>query len=117
MQLVLFMLRSPALMPGLPELVYQTSEKNYAQLQAQLLQLVQSMMGGDGRRPSPWACTCRSCAPTTCPSPRGRCIETQGAWPSPPNCASALLRTGLGYLDNCRAWNVQPVARPAVSSR
>ena len=27
-----------------------------------------------------------------------------------PELRSAVLRTGLGYIDNCRAWNVQPSA-------
>ena len=36
-------------------------------------------------------------------------IETKAAAIAP-ELRSAVLRTGLGYLDNCRAWNVQPSA-------
>jgi hypothetical protein len=108
MQLVLFMMRSPMLMPGLPELVYQTSERNYAGLQAQLLQLAQASMGGEGGAIAMGLHLSVMCADYL-PFTSRAMIEAKAA-SIPTELRSAVLRTGLGYIDNCRAWNVTPSA-------
>jgi len=118
MQLVLFMMRSPMLLPNLPELVYQTSEQNYAQLQAQLLQLAQASMGGAGGAIAMGLHLSVMCADYL-PFTSRAMIEAKAA-AVPAELRPAILRTGLGYLDNCRAWNVQPspaaVAQPMTSA-
>jgi pimeloyl-ACP methyl ester carboxylesterase len=111
MQLVLFMMRSPMLMPGLPELVYQASEQNYAQLQAQLLQLAQASMGGAGGAIAMGLHLSVMCADYL-PFTTRAMIESKAAAIAP-ELRRAVLRTGLGYIDNCQAWNVQP-SSPAV---
>jgi pimeloyl-ACP methyl ester carboxylesterase len=117
LQLVLFMLRSPDAMLNLPDLVYQTYEKNYQQLQQFLLQLVSSMMGGGGGAISMGLHLSVMCADYL-PFTSRAAIEAK-ALDIPPELRSAMLRVGLGYLDNCRAWNVQAspsdVAQPVTS--
>jgi pimeloyl-ACP methyl ester carboxylesterase len=108
MQLVLFMMRSPMSMPGLPELVYQVSEQNYGQLQSQLLQLAQASMGGAGGGIAMGLHLSVMCADYM-PFTSKAMIEAKAA-AVPMELRSAILRTGLGYIDNCKAWNVQPSA-------
>ena len=112
LQLVLFMLRSPAQTPDLPEIVYQTSQSNYALLQQKLLGLLQATMGGGAAGAISMGLHMSVMCADYLPFTSRMNIETKAAAIAPA-LRTAMLRTGLGYIDNCRAWNV-PASAPAV---
>ena len=117
MQLLLFMMRSPAMIPDVPEVVYQASEKKYTLLQTILFQLLQASMGGAGGGIAMGLHLSVMCADYM-PFTSQAAIESKSAAIAP-ELRAAVLRTSLGYIDNCKAWNVTPsaptVAQPVQS--
>jgi pimeloyl-ACP methyl ester carboxylesterase len=120
LQLSLLLLRSPATVAELPEIVFQAREKKYPIIERLLLQLVQSMMGGGGAGAGVamglhLSVMCADYLPFT----SREAIEMRGASISPA-LRAPLVRAGLGYLENCKVWNVRPspaaITQPVTSA-
>jgi pimeloyl-ACP methyl ester carboxylesterase len=108
LQLSLLLLRSPTTAVELPEIVFQAQEKKFMVIERLLLQLVQQMMGGGGGANSialglHLSVICSDYLPFT-----SREKMEMNAASISPELRAPLLQASLGYLENCRIWNVRP---------
>jgi len=123
LQLSLLLLRSPMTAAEFPEIVFQARDKKYMVVERLVLQLVQQMMGGGGGANSialglHLSVICSEFLPFTSREK----MEMRAASISP-ELRAPLLQASLGYLENCRIWNVkaspasvtQPVTSPVQS--
>ncbi len=107
LQLSLLLLRAPATVAELPEIVFQARDKTYTVVERLLLQLVQSMAGGGaGGGVAMGLHLSVMCADYLPFTSRGA-IDMGGAALGA-ELRGPLLRASLGYLENCRIWNVRP---------
>jgi pimeloyl-ACP methyl ester carboxylesterase len=113
LQLSLLLLRSPATVAELPEIVFQARDKTYTSVERILLQLVQSMAGGGGAAGVAMGLHLSVMCADYLPFTSREAIDMRGASLSPA-LRGPLMRASLGYLENCRIWNVRPSA-PAIA--
>ena len=117
LQLSLLLLRSPATMAELPEIVFQAREKRFTIVERVLVQLVQSMAGGGAGGIAMGLHLSVMCSDYLPFSSRDA-IDRLGATLRA-ELRAPLMRAALGYLDNCRIWNVRPspaaIAQPVTS--
>ena len=120
LQLSLLLLRSPATVAELPEIVFQAREKKYPIVERLLLQLVQSMMGGGGAGGGVamglhLSVMCADYLPFT----SREAIDMRGATISPALRGPAGARLA-GLPGELQVWNVRPspaaVTQPVTSA-
>jgi pimeloyl-ACP methyl ester carboxylesterase len=113
LQVSLLLLQSPAALAQLPEIVFQARDEKYTILERILLQLVMQADGGgdsDIAIGLHLSVMCSDYLPFT----SREAIEKRAATISP-ELRPHLLRTALGYIANCRVWDVRP--SPASSNQ
>jgi pimeloyl-ACP methyl ester carboxylesterase len=118
LQVALLLLRSPATAAELPEIVFQAQDKRYTVVERLLLQLVMSMGGGGGAAGIAMGLHLSVMCADYLPFTSREAIDMRALAISP-ELRGPLVRASLGYLENCKVWNVRPsppaAAQPVTS--
>jgi pimeloyl-ACP methyl ester carboxylesterase len=107
LQVALLLIRSPATAAEMPEIVFQARDQRYTIVERVLLQLVMSMAGGGGAAGVAMGLHMSVMCADILPFTSQQAIDMKGAAISP-ELRGPLLRASLGYLENCKVWNVRP---------
>jgi pimeloyl-ACP methyl ester carboxylesterase len=116
-QVLLLLLRVPPSIPDIPEVIFQASERKFTLLERFLTQQLGQMMSPANAISMGLhlSVICADYLPLTSRA----AIDARGAT-LPAELRASLMAASLGYLGNCRLWNVKPspadATRPVTSA-